>query len=388
MLGPLIGERRTRRHRRVQGRAPRQRRRDRAPSSSPSLRPEYALISVGEGNRFGHPTPSTLAELAASRIARAAYRPVRRRDGAHRSRRALPHEAAPASDAARARAYRTKRDPDSWSRRAPVVRHWSRRSISARQAPPRPRSPMAKQLSEYKPVYLIYGDQDLLLERALEQLKRSVGELADLDFNSETFDGENANADEIVAACNTLPFASERRLVVVRNVDKMGKDGTEASRQVRREPGRDDDSCARRQEARQEHAAVQGRRQAGRPDRARCAHGPASTRAEVQKLFARKGQTRHAGGRRAHGQRRRQGPAPAVGRGGQGGRVHRRQDRSDRRRHRAGRIDRRDDVRVRAGGRARGSGLRACADGCSTGCWATGSRCTACMRSRCGRYAT
>jgi DNA polymerase III subunit delta len=87
---------------------------------------------------------------------------------------------------------------------------------------------MAKQLSEYKPVYLIYGEQDLLLERALEQLKRSVGELADLDFNSETFEGENANADEIVAACNTLPFASERRLVVVRNVDKMAKDGTDA----------------------------------------------------------------------------------------------------------------------------------------------------------------
>jgi DNA polymerase III subunit delta len=86
---------------------------------------------------------------------------------------------------------------------------------------------MAKQLSEYKPVYLIFGEQDLLLERALEQLKANVGELADLDFNSETFDGENANADEIVAACNTLPFASERRLVVVRNVDKMAKDASE-----------------------------------------------------------------------------------------------------------------------------------------------------------------
>ena len=31
----------------------------------------------------------------------------------------------------------------------------------------------------------------------------------------------------MVAACNTLPFASERRLVVVRNVDKMSKDGSE-----------------------------------------------------------------------------------------------------------------------------------------------------------------
>lgn len=36
------------------------------------VRPEYSLISVGEGNRFGHPTPSTLQALtqAGSRVAR------------------------------------------------------------------------------------------------------------------------------------------------------------------------------------------------------------------------------------------------------------------------------------------------------------------------------
>lgn len=87
---------------------------------------------------------------------------------------------------------------------------------------------MAKPLAEYKPIYLIMGEQELLLEQALDQLKRSVGEVADLDFNMETFDGESANADEIVSACNTLPFASERRLVVVRKVDKMNKDGIDA----------------------------------------------------------------------------------------------------------------------------------------------------------------
>ncbi len=87
---------------------------------------------------------------------------------------------------------------------------------------------MPKQLSEYKPIYLIYGDQDLLLERQLEKLKRDVGELVDLEFNSQTFDGESASGDDIVAACNTFPFASERRIVIVRNVDKMGKDGTDA----------------------------------------------------------------------------------------------------------------------------------------------------------------
>ena len=86
---------------------------------------------------------------------------------------------------------------------------------------------MAKPLSEYKPVYLIVGEQDLLLEQAVEALKASVGEVADLDFNLETFEGETANADDIVAACNTLPFVSERRLVIVRGVDKMLKDNTE-----------------------------------------------------------------------------------------------------------------------------------------------------------------
>jgi len=87
---------------------------------------------------------------------------------------------------------------------------------------------MAKQLSEYRPVYLIVGDQDLLLDQAVDSLKSSVAEVADLDFNLETFDGESASADDIVAACNTLPFVSERRLVIVRGVEKLNKDGSDA----------------------------------------------------------------------------------------------------------------------------------------------------------------
>ncbi len=86
---------------------------------------------------------------------------------------------------------------------------------------------MAKQLSEYKPLYLIVGEQDLLLNQAVDSLKASVAEVADLDFNLETFEGESASADDIIAACNTLPFVSDRRLVIVRGVDKMSKDAAE-----------------------------------------------------------------------------------------------------------------------------------------------------------------
>ncbi len=45
--------------------------------------------------------------------------------------------------------------------------------------------------------------------------------MADLDFNLDVFDGETADADAVVAAANTMPFMSERRLVIVRGSDKM-----------------------------------------------------------------------------------------------------------------------------------------------------------------------
>jgi len=86
---------------------------------------------------------------------------------------------------------------------------------------------MAAGLSGLKSVYLIYGAEDLLLEQALSRLKKMVAEVADLDFNMDVYDGEAANADDVVAACNTLPFVSERRLVIVKNVDRMAREGQE-----------------------------------------------------------------------------------------------------------------------------------------------------------------
>lgn len=74
------------------------------------------------------------------------------------------------------------------------------------------------------PVYLIYGEEDLLLDHALRRLRDRIAAVADLDFNYEAFSGESAEATAVIAAANTLPFASERRLVVVRDVDKMNAD--------------------------------------------------------------------------------------------------------------------------------------------------------------------
>mgnify|MGYP001794400759 FL=1 len=49
---------------------------------------------------------------------------------------------------------------------------------------------MAADLTDLKPVYLIFGSEELLLERAVRRLRDRLAKIADLDFNLETFDGD------------------------------------------------------------------------------------------------------------------------------------------------------------------------------------------------------
>jgi DNA polymerase-3 subunit delta len=60
--------------------------------------------------------------------------------------------------------------------------------------------------------------------------------VADLDFNFEVFDGGTASADDVVNAANTVPFMSERRLVIVRNVDKLDAGALERLAEYARDP--------------------------------------------------------------------------------------------------------------------------------------------------------
>lgn len=73
------------------------------------------------------------------------------------------------------------------------------------------------------PAYLVVGEDELKRRRVLERLRKRVGEAGDLEFNHDEFDGERASGADIVGACNTLPFASELRLVEVANAEKLAK---------------------------------------------------------------------------------------------------------------------------------------------------------------------
>lgn len=78
------------------------------------------------------------------------------------------------------------------------------------------------------PAYLINGEDQLKRETVLKRMHSRLEKLGDLDFNCDTFDGKEAVGDDIVAACNTMPFGIEKRLVVVHNADAMKKADSEA----------------------------------------------------------------------------------------------------------------------------------------------------------------
>lgn len=73
---------------------------------------------------------------------------------------------------------------------------------------------MAEQ-SELKPVYLLTGTDRPKITRALQRLRARVGQDA-----VEQLAAPPATGDDAVAACNSLGFFSEARLVVVQTVDK------------------------------------------------------------------------------------------------------------------------------------------------------------------------
>lgn len=86
---------------------------------------------------------------------------------------------------------------------------------------------VAKLKTDLLPVYAIVGDDKLKAKVVLDRLTARMEEFGDMNFNSSTFDGESAIGTEITSACMQIPFASEKRFVVVKNAEKLKKDDTE-----------------------------------------------------------------------------------------------------------------------------------------------------------------
>ena len=78
--------------------------------------------------------------------------------------------------------------------------------------------------SDILPAYLLVGDDDLKRQAVMKRLRMRLEEVGDLSFNLDEFNGETADVQAILNACSTIPFASEKRLVIVTQAEKLKKD--------------------------------------------------------------------------------------------------------------------------------------------------------------------
>lgn len=65
------------------------------------------------------------------------------------------------------------------------------------------------------PVYLLYGTEAYFIEETLKRLKRSLSEDGEIEVIN--FDLEEKNVEEVIYEADTIPFFSDRKLVIARN---------------------------------------------------------------------------------------------------------------------------------------------------------------------------
>ena len=72
--------------------------------------------------------------------------------------------------------------------------------------------------NKLKPVYLFFGEEDYLIDETIKEAKKIY-----IDENFETLnyivlDGKDVNFDKILNACETLPFMSNKKIVLIKDL--------------------------------------------------------------------------------------------------------------------------------------------------------------------------
>ncbi|MBI9015443.1 MAG: DNA polymerase III subunit delta [Clostridiales bacterium] len=68
-----------------------------------------------------------------------------------------------------------------------------------------------------KPLYLFYGQERYLIDQFIDKMIEVYVPDSYRDFNLVTFDGEKATVDEIIDACETVPFFNDNKIILVKN---------------------------------------------------------------------------------------------------------------------------------------------------------------------------
>jgi DNA polymerase-3 subunit delta len=66
--------------------------------------------------------------------------------------------------------------------------------------------------------YLLHGTDEYRRSQELDKMKAKLGDPTTVDLNTTTLDGRKATLDELAFACDTVPFLSDKRLVIVNDL--------------------------------------------------------------------------------------------------------------------------------------------------------------------------
>lgn len=87
-----------------------------------------------------------------------------------------------------------------------------------------------------RPVYLFFGPEEWLKDRAVAEIEKLALAGAMPEFNCDRFRGREARVDEVVAAARTLPMMAPRRLVVVKELEAWRSEEQERLAEYLEEP--------------------------------------------------------------------------------------------------------------------------------------------------------
>jgi DNA polymerase-3 subunit delta len=88
--------------------------------------------------------------------------------------------------------------------------------------------------SEFKRVYLIYGDEPYLKKQYEDRLIKAI--VGDDTMNCAMFDKDNVSVQEIISIGDTMPFFAERRLIVVENSGFFKSSNDELAEYIKKIP--------------------------------------------------------------------------------------------------------------------------------------------------------
>ncbi len=80
---------------------------------------------------------------------------------------------------------------------------------------------------EIAPLYYIYGEEEFLVERAVQRLMDAIVAPDFKDFNYSVFYGKEVRGEQIIESAMTLPMFAQRRVILVKRADDMSADAFE-----------------------------------------------------------------------------------------------------------------------------------------------------------------